>query len=243
MDKTSLGDRIKGYEQVWKIKFPNRMPLILRLDGKAFHTFTKGLKSPFDLNFIELMSNTAKYLCENIQGSQVAFVQSDEITILINDYKKLNSSGWFDRSLQKIDSISAGMASAFFSINSNNLNLGSGQLAVFDCRAFVLPEKEVNNNFVWRQQDWKRNSIQMLAQSMFSHKEMHKKNVKVLRTMCEDKRVMWENLPTHLKRGTCIIKEYFKKDEATRSRWILDKEIPIFSKNANYIEKFLEVDE
>ena len=110
-----LGKRIKGYyENIPKIKLMRRTPVIIRIDGKAFHTFTRGFKKPFDEILIKSMQETTKYLCENIQGCVLGYTQSDEISLLLVDYKNLNSSAWFDYEVQKICSISASMATMAF---------------------------------------------------------------------------------------------------------------------------------
>jgi tRNA(His) 5'-end guanylyltransferase len=238
----SLGDRMKNYyEFPFKIKIPMRLPVILRLDGRAFHTLTIKLDRPFSEEFISLMQLTARHLCENIQGAVFGFVQSDEISILLHNFKRLNSHGWFGNNIQKMVSISASLASSFFSINSNKV-FGDQKLAEFDSRVFVLPESEVCNYFIWRQQDWERNSIQMLAQSLYSHKELQKKNNNELQEMCFEKDVNWNDLPIHLKRGTGVrkidagLERFFDK-------WIIDEDIPIFTKDRNYIENLLTIDE
>ena len=97
------------YEQIPKIKLIRRMPVIIRLDGKAFHTFTKGFKKRFDEILIKTIQETTKYLCENIQGCVLGYTQSDEISLLLVDYKKLNSDAWFDYEVQKMCSIAASM--------------------------------------------------------------------------------------------------------------------------------------
>ena len=165
-----------------------------------------------------------KYLCENIQGAELAYVQSDEISILLHNYKRLNSESWFDNKVQKIVSISAGMASSYFS-------MAAGKMLQFDSRVFVLPEQEVCNYFIWRQQDWERNSIQMLAQSLYSQKELHKKNNSQLQELCFRKNKNWNDLSIQLKRGTCIIKN--------ENLWKVDIDIPMFTQDRNYIEKLL----
>ena len=186
-DKSSLGDRMKlFYEAPSLYKLPMRLPVIIRLDGRAFHTLTKSLDRPFDDDLIKVMQDTAVYLCENITGAVGAYVQSDEISILIHTYKKLDSQAWFGNEVQKIVSISSSMASAYATLNSAYA-FRAPTLVQFDSRVFVLPESEVCNYFIWRQQDWERNSIQMLAQSLFTHKECHKKNMKMLKDMCKTK--------------------------------------------------------
>src|SRR5574343_592926 len=160
--KDYLGDRIKTYENSYRIKLPIRLPVIIRIDGKSFHQYTKNFKRPIDERFIHIMDETAKYCCSNIQGCQIAYVQSDEISFLLTNYKNLNTQSWFDNNLQKIVSISAGLASAFFTNFSycvlNEKSDLFNKIAIFDSRAFVIPKEEVNNYFLWRQQDATRNS-------------------------------------------------------------------------------------
>lgn len=258
-DKNSLGSRMKqNYESVFKYKLPERTPVIIRLDGRAFHTLTSKADKPFDLNFIELMNETTKYLCENIQGTQIAYIQSDEISILLHNYKKLDSQSWFNNEIQKMCSISAGLASSFFTYQLFGMNLKLKhrgytfpEIVQFDSRCFVLPESEVNNYFVWRQKDWERNSVQMLAQSLYSHKELMNKNNSELQEMCFQKGKNWNNLSINLKRGRCCIYkavhkkidfEIYGTDLGSSMQWVIDNNIPIFTQDRNYIEKYLEVE-
>lgn len=234
MDKMSLGDRMKEYERSFKSSLPKRLPVIIRLDGRAFHTYTQKCEKPFDFNFIECMKNTAIYVCDNIQGVELGYVQSDEISLLLHNYKQLNTEPWFNNNIQKMVSISAGLASSYFSLNSEDL-------VQFDSRVFVLPEDEVCNYFIWRQQDWERNSIQMLGQSLYSHKELQNKNNSEVQDMCFQKGKNWNDLPTYIKRGVCCVKRELNYFETTRSRWEIDDNIPIFTQNREYIEKLLEV--
>ena len=171
--KDNLGDRMKDYyESRTKSLLPRRTYTIIRIDGKAFHTYTRGLERPFDDKLINDMDETAKYLCKNIQGAKFAFVQSDEISVLLTDFDKLQTSAWFDGSIQKITSISASLATAKFN------ELRPNKIALFDSRTFTIPSNvEVENYFIWRQQDTVRNSISSVAQSLYSSKELHKVNV------------------------------------------------------------------
>ena len=114
MKKDNLGTRMKGYEYIPRTYLTKRIPVIIRLDGKAFHTFTKGMKRPFDEILIKTMQDTAKYLCENIQGVKLAYTQSDEITLLLTDFEDINTQGWFDYNIQKMVSVSASMATLAF---------------------------------------------------------------------------------------------------------------------------------
>ncbi len=238
MSNDNLGDRIKGYEDVSRAKMTERLPVILRCDGKAFHTYTKGLKRPFDDKLVEVMNDTAEYLCKNIMNAKLAYVQSDEISILLTNYNDLNSQSWYDNNIQKMVSVAAGMASAIFTSLSPKI-FGVAKMAVFDCRAFVLPKEEVNNAFLWRQQDCTRNSVQMVARSMYSHKELHKMGNSQLQDMIFKKGTNWNDLPISQRRGRCIVKEAYTKDGAVRSKWIVDNEIPIFSQDKNYVERFV----
>lgn len=249
MKNDNLGDRIKKYEGVFRIKMPERIPVILRLDGCHFHTFTKGCKKPFDNDLISCMNDTAKFLCENIQGTQLAYVQSDEITLFLVNYTGLNTNSWFDNNIQKICSVASGMASAKFTSISDRI-FGETKIATFDCRSFIVPKEEVCNVFIWRQNDAIRNSVQMLARSMFSHKECDNKDQNDLKQMCKAKGTDWDLLPNQQKVGRCIKKNYkmvvgfnkkTQKDEAaTRSYWDIDNDIPVFSQDRFYVDKYLE---
>ena len=214
--KNNLGDRMKNYyENRTKFFLPRRTYTLIRIDGKAFHTYTKGLEKPFDEKFVNDMDETAKYLCENIQGTKFAFVQSDEISILFTDFDKLQTSAWFDGNIQKITSISASLATAKFN------ELRPNKIALFDSRVFIIPNNiEVENYFIWRQQDTVRNSISSVAQSLYSHKELHNKNVSEMQEMCFKKGINWNNYPPKYKRGRLIIKKHYSEDDAKRSKWI-----------------------
>jgi len=245
MDKTSIGNRMKAYERVNKNKLMRRTPVIIRLDGKAFHTWTKKVlphldvsleTSPFSEMMYDCMSNTAAELGTSIQNAMITYTQSDEISILLNDWKGLKTDQWFDGNIQKIVSISASMATAFFNGHISRHNeraLPVDQLilppAFFDARVFNLPKEEVANYFVWRQQDATRNSINMLGQFYFSHKELQGKNTDQVQEMLFSKHdVNWNDIPTWQKRGYCS------------HAGMIANEIPIFTKDRDYIEQFLQ---
>jgi tRNA(His) guanylyltransferase len=245
-EKDSLGDRMKGYERAFRSVLPGRMPTIIRVDGRAFHTYTRGLQ-PFSEELQDVMNVTALALCKELQTAQFAFVQSDEISILLHPYKKFSTQAWFDNQIQKMVSISAAVASTVFTDGSAKL-FGETRIATFDSRVFVLPEAEVCNYFIWRQQDWTRNSVQMLARSLYSHKECHLKNNSQLQEMCFQKGRNWNDLPAHIKRGRCIVKETYEIDDMgsvahSRSRWVVDNNPPIFTENREYVNRYLEVEE
>ena len=230
----SLGDRMKeNYENRAKTYLVRRMPVIIRLDGKAFHTFTKGLKKPYDEIFHNTMNKTMKYLCENIQGCKLGYTQSDEITLLLTDYDTLTTDAWFDYNVQKICSVSASMATMAFNkylweetseyldvlMALQDLDLEEEYLdtldsklgkAMFDSRCFNIPKEEVTNCFIWRQQDATRNAIQMLGQCNFSHKELHGKSCNDIQDMLmTQKGINFNDMPIEFKRGVCCIKEEY----------------------------------
>lgn len=196
MKKDSLGNRIKSnYEDRQRFYLTRRTPVIMRLDGKAFHTFTKNAIKPYDFNIVKAMQSTALKLLHEIQGAKCAYVQSDEISILITDFDDLQTEAWFDYNISKMVSVSAAIASVKFSSLFN-------KPAYFDSRVFNIPKEEVINYFRWRYLDWLRNSIQMLAQSLYSHKELQNKNTKQLHDMCIAKGDNWAKLNSVYKNGT-----------------------------------------
>lgn len=236
-NKDSLGDRLKGYEDAYRIHLPNKLPIIIRLDGKGWHNYLKGCDKPFDASVIHCMNDTAIYLCKNIQGVKFCYLQSDEISLLIYN-SGFESQGWFDNNIQKMVSVSSGLASSYFTSISNRI-FPETKLAQFDARCFIVPLDEIVNAFIWRQQDATRNSVQMLSRSLYSHKECNNKNISELQELCFKKGINWNNLPTSFKRGRCITKQQYQKEDVMRSRWIVDNEIPIFSQDRNYIEKYI----
>lgn len=224
----SLGERMKSYyEQAYKQYLPWRMPVIIRIDGRSFHTFTRRMKRPFDETFISNMMQLGLYLCQEISTCVLAYGQSDEISFLLHNYRKLESQAWFGNEIQKIVSISSGLASSFFAMKYQSTK------AVFDSRVFVLPEAEVCNYFIWRQQDATRNSIQMFAQDIFSAKQLHRKNQKQMLDMLFDKDRNWYTLPSYKKQGWCVHKR-------ETGYWLVDKDIPVFTQDRDYIELLLE---
>lgn len=254
-NKDSLGDRMKGYENIPRTYLTRRMPCIIRIDGKAFHTFTRGFQRPFDEVFMKTMWETTKYLCENIQGCKIAYTQSDEISLLLTDYDELTTSAWFDKNIQKMVSVSASMATLAFNVNFQDIyfntdaNTISDQVdiynkrintALFDSRVFTIPKEDVCNYFIWRQQDATRNAIQMVGRANFSDKELYKVNCnQIQEKLFQEKGINFNDSPVSQKRGICVVKEYYKKDEADRSRWVVDANIPIFTQDREYIEKFI----
>ena len=225
--ENDLGNRMKEfYENRTRIFLPRRTYTIIRIDGKAFHTYTKGLDRPFDLRFINDMNETARYMCKNIQGTKLAFVQSDEISILLTDFDKLTTSAWFDGNIQKMVSISASLATA-------KLNeLRPNKIALFDSRVFTIPNAvEVENYFIWRQQDATRNSIISTAQSLYSQKELYGKKTNEMQDICFLKGINWNDYDPSLKRGRLITKTEYEKEGAKRTEWSVYNDTPIFTQS------------
>ena len=271
--KDDLGTRMKEfYEQVPKTRLVHRIPVAIRIDGKAFHTFTRGFEKPFDEVLGRAMRETMKYLCENIQGCVLGYTQSDEITLILIDYKKLTSSAWFDYEVQKMCSIAASMATMAFNkffnaeldawgrktfgwwddggtynevpeeqlkmLQTYNNAIEKG--AMFDARCFNIPREEVTNLVYWRQLDATRNSIQMVGQANFSHKELQNKSCNDIQDMLMlEKGINWNDFPTHQKRGSCCVKnrDFDEYGVDWGEGWRIDTEIPIFKgEDRNYIE-------
>ena len=233
-----LGDRMKSqYENRTRYLLPRRTYTIIRIDGKAFHSYTKDLNKPFDEDLINDMNQTTIELCKNIQGSKFGFVQSDEISILLTDFETINTDAWFDGNIQKIVSVSASIATSSFNLlrlerylNQNVLFGFAKKQAQFDSRVLVIPDPiEVENYFIWRQKDAVRNSISMVAQSLYSHKQLNCKSQSDMQEMCFQKGVNWNDMPDGFKRGRTIIKEenwVIKTPDFLKERNILTSLIP-----------------
>jgi tRNA(His) 5'-end guanylyltransferase len=267
-----LGKRMKEfYEQIPKTRLMRRTPVAIRIDGKAFHTFTRGFNKPFDEILIKSMQETTKYLCENIQGCVLGYTQSDEITLILVDYKELNSSAWFDYEVQKMCSIVASMATMKFNKVFSGLVqdwvydyyeewnhteeddkykdtlLGAiDKGAMFDARVFNIPKEEVTNLIYWRQLDATRNSIQMVGQANFSHKELHGKSCNDIQDMLfTQKGINWNDYPTYMKRGSCAVKKWDETHDelgtpVVRQKWTIDLDIPIFKEEGRkYVEQLI----
>lgn len=255
--KDSLGDRMKeNYENRSKTFLTRRTPAVIRIDGKCFHSFCKGFQKPYDEIFHEAMNSTLQYLCKNIQGCKFGYTQSDEISLLLTDYDTLTTDAWFDYSVQKMCSIAASMATLHFNqafrtaVNqftagktldkySIELLKAKDKGAMFDARCFNIPESEILNCFIWRQQDATRNAIQMLGQTHFNHNELQKKNTNKIQEMLWQKGINFNDMPIEFKRGVCCYKRSIEVNGAARTEWYIDKECPIFTQDREYIERFL----
>lgn len=247
--KDELGERMKeNYEHRTRILLPRRTYTVIRLDGKAFHTYTKGFKRPYDLGLMRIMDQTAIKLCEQVQGVKMAFTQSDEISLIMTDFDSLQTDAWFDGNMQKMVSVAASIATAAFNNGmylDDEILASMEKVAYFDARVFTIPEtEEVVNYLIWRQQDATRNSIQMGAQALYSQKQLHGKNTSELQELMFQKGVNWNDYPSGFKRGRAIVKvqkEFSVKNGKTgeseiaiRNKWEVI-ETPIFSQDKPFI--------
>lgn len=226
MKRDSLGDRMKSnYENRSKTFLIRRMPVILRLDGKAFHTLTRKAEKPFDTRIEQAMSIAMQAVCKEVSGAKIAFTQSDEISILLVDYDKLTTEAYFDYQVQKMCSVCASIASVAFTLDY-------GKTAHFDCRVFNIPKEEVSNYFLWRQKDWIRNSVSMLAQAYFSQKQLHKKSQQDMHEMLHSIGINWAHLEDRRKNGLW----YFTQNKLLCGNIILNQDRHIIDSIVNVEE-------
>jgi tRNA(His) 5'-end guanylyltransferase len=217
--KDSLGDRMKNFENNFRPYLIKKVPVIIRLDGRSFHNFTKKFEKPFDSSLASAMIAGAYNVAKHVQGFKCAYIQSDEVSILMTDFENIDTQAWFDYNLSKIITISStAMSNGFNAFLLNNCKhlfascttdfyIKHDSLAMFDCRAFNVPKEEVANAFLWRLKDWERNSLQMYARSFFSHKELNNKNCKDIHDMLFSIGKNWTtDLANTWKNGTWLIK-------------------------------------
>ena len=269
----ALGIRMKEkYEMRARSYLTPGVPVAIRIDGKAFHTFTKGFKKPFDRVLMTSMQKAMQYLCQNIQGCVFGYTQSDEITLILIDYQTIDTDCWFGYQVQKVCSIAASMATMAFNrffanevaneimewrcgftpqsceiqekekMYQERLKSATNKGAMFDARCFNIPKEEVANLIYWRQLDATRNSIQMVAQANFSHKELQGQTCNMLQDkLFLEKGINWNNYPADCKRGAACIKEIVEvpcdnDGIALRSRWLIDDNMPIIKgEGRNYV--------
>ena len=269
----ALGTRMKEYyEAIPKMRLMRRTPVAIRLDGRAFHTFTRGFEKPFDEILVKSMQDTMKYLCEEIQGCVFGYTQSDEITLILIDYQTLDTDAWFGWEVQKMCSIAASMATLAFNkyfdynfrwnydvehamrypedYTEEALKLiqtyynASTRGAMFDCRCFNIPKEEVCNLILWRQLDATRNSIQMVGQANFSHKQLQGCSCNVIQDMLHEERgINWNDFPTYLKRGSACMRSV-TADGLEFGNWIVDLDMPILKgENRKYVDDLIFIGE
>ncbi len=205
--KDSLGDRQKGYEmaEAGRQLIP-LLPIMVRLDGKAFHTFTQGLTRPYDQGMSTLMGETTKYLVEQT-GALLGYTQSDEITLVIYQ-DNTKSQVFFNGRIQKLTSVIASMCTAYF---NSHLDIWvpdkKDQIALFDCRVWNVPTlTEAANAVLWRELDATKNAITMAASTFYSHKKLDGKNGKEKQEMLFARGVNFNDYPSFFKKGTYFLR-------------------------------------
>ncbi|GAB3160830.1 tRNA(His) guanylyltransferase Thg1 family protein [Microbispora hainanensis] len=210
-DRTALGDRMKAYERATRSVLPRRAYTILRVDGRAFHTFLRHARRPFDPAVMDAMNEVGRALCAEITGSAFAYVQSDECSVLATDFATPSSQPWFGGVTQKIVSVAASIATIAF---GEAYTRAGGRRAMFDARAFTLADPcEVANYFLWRQRDCVRNSITMAAQAKFSHRELHGRSTAQMQEMLWAVHgVNWNDYDPGAKRGRVVVRETAQRE-------------------------------
>ena len=257
-----IGERMKNYESISQNYLMRRTPVIIRVDGKAFHSFCKNLTKPFDNIFQQAMQQTMKRMCENMQNCIYAYQQSDEISFCLIDYETLETDAWFSYRTDKLCSVTAAMATLYFNqefrrlseleifewhhslvpqsieiqeeVNKYHRHLKEciQNGGIFDARCFNIPKEEVTNYFYWRELDAMRNSVLSLGQSRYSHRQLHGASCQVIKEMLRQDNYPWEYLPIYLQRGTSCLK--------TDNGWELDFNMPVLKEEGRaYIDNLV----
>lgn len=245
-----FGDRMKMYEGIEaKRTFMPGLPICVRIDGRAFHTFTRGMKRPYDENMANAMIDTMKYLVEQTNAC-IGYTQSDEISLILRD----DVDQLFGGRISKLTSILASMATAKFN-EVIHKTYQDKPLAQFDCRCWQVPNRiEAANEILWREYDASKNSISMAARAYYSDKQLMNKNGAEKQDMLMEKGVNWNDYPVFFKRGTYAqrkvierqltdeewnnIPEQHRKDrtELVKRTIVRTLDMPIFSKVVNRVE-------
>lgn len=236
MKNIPLGDRMKGYENVYRNKLPKKTNTIIRLDGKAFHTYNRGMGKPYDQYFMDAMDEAAKYVVSNISGAKFAYIQSDEISIVLTDYDDEKTQSYFDGNIQKIVSVAASLCTTAF--NKIMWKKYPNKDAHFDARVFHIDSQiEVYNYFLFRQRDCQRNSKLSFGQFYLSKKKCHGlRTDKLIEKVYQETGHSWQWLSDGEKNGRVIYNEKYSKGFSIRKRWVI-KEAEQFT--PSYIIKHL----
>lgn len=240
---------MKDHEDRTRFFLPKRTYTVIRLDGRSFHTFTRGCKKPFDRDLMDCMQATTLKLCEEIQNVKLGYTQSDEITLILTDFDERGTCQWFDGNLQKMVSISASIATAEFNKRwlmnvfadawnsttdySEAVNLiADTKSAHFDSRAYTVSECwEAYNAVLWRQNDASKNSVQMVARALYSHGKLQDKKIPQLHDLIVEAGQNWNDYPTDCKRGAFVVRG--------ENGWKIDSEGPILTQDKGYFFKFV----
>lgn len=223
-----LGDRIKTYfEDPARVLLPRKTWVVVRVDGKGFHTFTRNMPRPYHRPLADALDAAAIHLCEQMAGCAFAYGQSDEYSFLMTDFGRDDSRMWFDGSVQKIASVSASLFTAAF-----HSAFEAPGLAAFDARVFAIPNRaEIEKYFRWRQDDASRNSLNMLASHYYSHEELLGKSANEKHDLIHAKGDNWAKWPADFKRGRVV--------RRIEDRFAVDAEIPIFNRDTAYLDALI----
>lgn len=224
--KDDLGDKIKSqFEDALRIQLPRRTHLVIRIDGRRFHTFTKSLERPYDRRLADALDTAAMALASEMSGCRLGFGQSDEYSFLLTDFASEHEKMWFDGNVQKIVSVAASIFTAHFS--------AAFRAATFDARVMVIPRRaDVEQYFLWRQLDASANSLNMLASAHYTHDELLGKSTAEKHDLLHAKGINWSHAETSFKRGRVI-------RPAASGGWEADLEPPIFSRDPGYLARLI----
>jgi len=226
--KDELGNRMKqDYEDALRLYIPRRTHVILRIDGRGFHTFTKDMERPYCRRLADALDEAALKLCQEMIGCRFAYGQSDEYSFVLSDIEPLDARLWFDGNVQKMVSVSASLFTAFF-----NQAFDGDQPAAFDSRLLVIAQREeVEKYLLWRQLDASANSLNMLASAHFSHEELVGRSTAEKHELLHGKGINWAKEPADFKRGRAVVRE-------AEGGWRVDHEIPIFNREPEYLNRW-----
>ena len=209
---SDIATRMKeNYELRDRHMLHRRTPVIVRVDGRAFHTYAKKMQRPFDKRLVSSMCLAAKRVAIEMQGCKAVYIQSDEASFLLIDYERFNTEAWFGYNQSKVESIAASIMTAAFNRLMRMMYGVSGNDAHFDARAFNIPKEEVSNYFLWRAKDWERNSVSMYCHAFYSHNQMHGQGMADQHEMLHKVGRNWAtDLSPQYRNGTWL----FEKEEA-----------------------------
>lgn len=243
---SDLENRMRTYEE--KSHFIKRIPVIVRIDGKSFKNFTKqevfyiNEKYDFSNIIIDGLVFAANNCLESGNNAKCAYIQSDEISILLTDFDYLNTEPLFNYDKEKIISYFTSVVSNSFNdymnlFRKSNSIIRPIKIANFLTKAHNYPEDDVVNYFVWRQQDAIRNSISKFCRNFYSDNEMHCKNQSNMHEMLYQKGMNWAtDLDDKFKNGVFIYKD--KGFEENTEYKIMEK-CPIFLKERDIIQNLM----
>jgi tRNA(His) 5'-end guanylyltransferase len=226
--KDDLGRRMKrDYEDALRIFLPRRAYIVLRIDGRAFHQFTRPLERPYCRELADALDQAALALCQEMIGCRFAYGQSDEYSFLLTDFEREDSPLWFDGNAQKIVSVSASVFTGAF-----NAAFAPRTPAAFDARVMVIAQRaEVARYFLWRQLDASANSLNMLASAHFPHHDLVNRSTSEKHEMLHAKGINWAKEPADFKRGRVV--------RHNADGWEIDLEIPVFNRDTTYLDSLI----